>query len=352
MLFCAYPPNITRQTYNRKNRMKIMIQAIGCVVCCLLISAAGEGCGSKENPTGETSGKEGLSGTLIIFHAGSLSVPFKEISQAFTKNHPDLEILREAAGSRSCARKISDLGRKCDIMASADYTVIDTLLIPEHADWNIRFATNEMTLVYHNGSRGSDAVTGDNWYSILLREDVVFSRSDPNADPCGYRAVLTMKLAEKYYGIKGLADKLLAKDTAYIRPKETDLLGLLESNEIDYIFLYRSVAEQHGLKYVLLPDEINLKKADMADTYKTVSVKISGKKPGEFIIKKGAPMVYGITIPQHAPHPEAALAFAEFMLDRNRGMRIMERNGQPSAVPSFTDTYENLPDTLKNFAKP
>lgn len=41
------------------------------------------------------------------------------------------------------ARMISELGKSADIMASADFTVIDKALIPAHADWNIRFATNQ-----------------------------------------------------------------------------------------------------------------------------------------------------------------------------------------------------------------
>ena len=73
---------------------------------------------------------------LIIFHAGSLAVPFKQICQQFRKSHPDIKIICEAAGSRLCARKISDLQRACDVMVSADYTVIDTLLIGKYADWN------------------------------------------------------------------------------------------------------------------------------------------------------------------------------------------------------------------------
>jgi len=81
-------------------------------------------------------------------------------------------------------------------------------------------------------------------------------------------------------------------------------LALLESNTIDYIFLYRSVAQQHGLKHLILPDSINLKLPELKDYYLTVSTEISGKKPGETIKKTGAPMVYGITIPKNAPNPE------------------------------------------------
>jgi len=235
-------------------------------------------------------------------------------------------------------------------MASADYTVIDKLLIPEHADWNIRFASNEMAIVYHHASRGASEITAKNWYEILLRDDVAFGRSDPNADPCGYRAVLTMKLAEKYYGINGLASNMLAKDKEYIRPKETDLLALLESNTIDYIFLYRSVAEQHKLDFILLPDQVNLKKPELTDYYRSATIKISGKKPGTFITKKGAPMVYGVTIPKNAPNPEVAHAFVAFLLTSDKGMAIMKKMGQPSTVPSFSDTYEKIPADLKRFA--
>lgn len=291
-----------------------------------------------------------LTGDLVIFHAGSLSVPFNLIAQEFTKIHPKVKIYREAAGSRACARKISELKKEADIMASADYTVIDKLLIPEYAEWNIRFASNEMAIVYHHGSRGASEINGDNWHNILLREDVAFGRSNPNADPCGYRAVLTMQLAEKYYGINGLAAKMIAKNNEYIRPKETDLLALLESNTIDYIFLYRSVAEQHKLDFILLPDQINLKKPELTDYYKTASVEISGKKPGTVITKKGAPMVYGVSIPKNAPNPEAALAFVKFLLTADKGMSIMQKMGQPSTVPTLSSTYEKIPAELKEFA--
>ncbi|NTV18461.1 MAG: solute-binding protein, partial [Bacteroidales bacterium] len=89
----------------------------------------------------------GLSGDLIIFHAGSLSMPFKAIADTFMRIHPNVKVLAEASGSIDAARKITELGRDCDIMASADYSVIDNLLVPEYADKNIKFASNEMAIV-------------------------------------------------------------------------------------------------------------------------------------------------------------------------------------------------------------
>jgi molybdate/tungstate transport system substrate-binding protein len=183
----------------------------------------------------------------MVFHAGSLAVPFKEVARAFNQVYPEVRVLLEAAGSRASARKISDLHREADVFASADHTVINTLLIPEHARWNIRFAANEMVIAYTDHSRRAGEISGDNWYRILLDKNVAYGRSDPNTDPCGYRTVLSSRLAEIHYTEPGLSERLLEKDRRHIRPKETDLLALLEVGEIDYFFIYRSVARQHGL---------------------------------------------------------------------------------------------------------
>ena len=124
-----------------------------------------------------------ISGKVIIFNAGSLTIPFAQMEKEFETKHHKVDVLREAGGSRKCARKITDLKKPCDIMASADYTVIDQLLIPNYADWNIRFATNRLVLCYTDKSRYSGEVNARNWYEILCRKGVVWGHSDPNLDP-------------------------------------------------------------------------------------------------------------------------------------------------------------------------
>ena len=303
-----------------------------------------------ETPNRSDGVSTSLSGDLIIFHAGSLSVPMKEITAAFTNENPGVNVMLEAAGSVECARKITELKKPCDIMASADYTIIDKLLIPKFADWNILFASNEMAIVFTEKSRRSNEINQDNWYQIMLDQNIQIGRADPNSDPCGYRAVLVSKLAEKYYKKSTLADQLLIKNKNNIRPKETDLIALLETGNVDYIFLYRSVAEQHHLNYILLPDEINLKNQAYFTLYQSVSTEINGKTPNEKITQKGEPMVYGITIPKEAPNKIVATAFVKFLLTQDKGLEIMELLGQPSVVPSATESFDNIPEELKPFA--
>ena len=160
---------------------------------------------------------------------------------------------------------------------------------------------------------------------------------------------MVFQLAEKHYELAGLADRLKEKDK-YIRPKETDLLALLEIGEIDYLFIYRSVATQHGLDMILLPDRINLKSREYAEFYKSAIVEVSGKKPGEIITRTGEPMVYSATICKEAPNPKAAEAWLAFLLS-DEGRTIMEKNGQPCIKPAIADGLDRIPETLKQFCE-
>ncbi len=286
---------------------------------------------------------------LIIFNAGSLSVPFSQISAIFERAHPGVKVLAESAGSRDCARKISDLGRQCDVFGSADYKVVTNLLMPEHTKFNIRFASNEMVMAYTDRSAKASQITAGNWPSIFMSDGVLFGRSEPNRDPCGYRAIMLLQLAEEHYGIDGLAEKLIEKSSGkYVRPKETELLALLEAGEIDYIVIYRSVAIQHGLKILDLPAEINLGSPAFTEHYKTAVVKVTGAKPGEFIERQGEPMVYSVTIPRNAPNREMAEAWVELLLSA-RGRGVMIDNGQPCLTPARVDQLDALPQSLRQY---
>lgn len=294
--------------------------------------------------------RQRLSGDLVVFHAGSLSVPMKKISAEFKKIHPEVNILMESAGSVESARKVTDLNKPCDILASSDYKVIDNMLIPKYSDWNIKFVSNEMCIVYTENSRYAGQINAKNWYDFLLKQDVAFGRADPNSDPCGYRSVMTIQLAGKYYQKLGLVNLLMTKDQNYMRPKEVDLVALLESQSVDYIFLYKSVAIQHNLKYLVLPSEINLKDPKLADLYNTAVVPINGKEPGQKVMVKGEPMIYGVTLINTAPNKPAALAFLQFLLSKEQGIRILEKDGQPSVIPQQNQNFDKLPMTLKPFA--
>jgi len=253
----------------------------------------------------------------------------------------------EASGSNAAARKISELEREADLMMSADYTVIDKLLIPDFADWNIQFARNTMVIAYTDQSLYAGEINADNWYEILTRDGVIYGHSDPDADPCGYRTLLVWQLAEAHYGVPGLNGTLEEHcPPENVRPKSVELIALLESGDMDYAWEYRSVAVQHGMKFVELPDEINLSLVEHTDFYSQATVEIAGKEPGTTMTMVGKPIVYGVTIPRNAPSPDLALEFVKFLVGPE-GQAIMEQMGQPPIVPPVAGDKDALPLELQ-----
>lgn len=288
---------------------------------------------------------------LIIFHAGSVAVPMKQIAQEYEKRNPGTRVFLESAGSLVCARKVTELQKPCDIIVSSDYFVINELLIPNYASWGIRFATNEIVVAYLDKSKYSKEINSENWMKILQKSDVNYSRSDPDSDPCGYRAVFTFMLAEKYYKLPGLTEKLLSKNKEYIRPKEVDLVALLESNVIDYMIQYKSVAIQHGFKYIELPHEINLCDVTQNSKYSSVSTEVAGNKPGAKVAVKGDYINYSLAILDNAPQKAEAVKFVDFLLSPD-GLNIFKKNGQERIVPLIADPVMKLPpELLKYFVK-
>jgi molybdate/tungstate transport system substrate-binding protein len=183
---------------------------------------------------------------------------------------------------------------------------------------------------------------------ILLRDDVTYARSDPDSDPCGYRSVLTLKLAEKYYSRQGLENKLTSKNRDFIRPKEVDLVALVEANAVDYMFQYKSVAIQHGLKYVELPDYINLGDYAKNDVYKSVSLDVTGSTPGSKMTVKGDYINYSLSVLSGSVNKDGAVDLVSFLLSKE-GMEIFRKNGQDPIVPFSTEQPEMIPQKLKKY---
>ncbi len=270
-----------------------------------------------------------ISGPLSVFNAGSLAYPFRELLAAFVGVHPGVRPTQESSGSLEAARKLSELGKIPDVLAVADYSVITKLLQPAYASWYVCFASNAMVLVYSERSAGAAEVSGQNWWQILLRPGVRWGLSDPAQDPNGYRARMVFQLAEAHYQQPGLADRLDAAVRArYVRPSEAQLLGLVQAGELDYAWSYRSLAGTAGLRSVTLPPEIDLSDPARGTQYAAARIRLPGPRLGsaDSVEFRGEPILYALTIPTAAPHPQLARAFVGFVLS-SAGQSILRKAG-------------------------
>jgi len=282
-----------------------------------------------------------LDGPLVVFNAGSLAYPFRELLSAFGLEHPGVQRLQESSGSLEAARKLTELGKIPDVLAVADYGVIAKLLMPAQTTWYVTFASNAMVLAYSDRSAGAGEITGENWWRILLRPTVRWGNSNPALDPNGYRTHLVFQLAEAHYHQPGLAGRLeRASLPRYIRPNEAQLLALVQSGELDYAWSYRSLARTAGLRWIDLPPEVDLSDPAKTEWYAQAVVRLPGASLAspDSIAFRGEPIVYAMTIPSRAPHPGTARAFVRFVLSP-AGQGILSRAGfRLLAKPIITGT--------------
>ncbi|MBR1369214.1 molybdenum ABC transporter substrate-binding protein [Methanocalculus chunghsingensis] len=337
-------------------QMKNVLFALALVIAAVFFC----GCMGQDEPA-PIENTPAISGVVTVFHAGSLTVPFEELEAAFEAAYPGTDVRLVPGGSTKMVKEITDLDKSADVLASADYTLIPSLMMPDYADWYVTFAKNRMVLCYTDESLYADEVNADNWYTILEKSDVAWAFSDPNLDPCGYRSLMTMKLAETHYGDDTIFERLVVANSAItvsvsdevstihatspepkgklqIRPKSVELVQMLQSGGLDYAWEYRSVAVQHNLKFIELPEAIDLSSIEFESTYATVIIDTEGG------MMTGKPIVYGATVPDNSENPAAGLAFIEMLID-STGNAVMDGQGQPPIVPA--GGYGNIPAELK-----
>jgi molybdate/tungstate transport system substrate-binding protein len=271
--------------------------------------------------------------SILVFNAGALALPLRQALDSFGPAN-GVTPSQESAGSVESVRKVTDLGRTPDIIAVADTTLFGTLLEGRLDGPIAVLGGSRLVLAYTGRSRYAAQVNARNWTDLTTRPGVEVGRSDPSLDPAGYRALMAMQLAERYYHQPGLAARLEhASPDRDMRPKSADLTALLQTGNLDYAWEYESVARTLGLRFISLPREVDLGDPSLAATYATASVDISASPSRSgatgahtSLVMHGAPIVFGAATLKKSPHPTIARRFITYLMSP-AGRSILASNG-------------------------
>jgi molybdate/tungstate transport system substrate-binding protein len=252
--------------------------------------------------------------------------------------------------------------------------------MPDKILWYVDIFKSSMVIAYNDASSFSKEINKNNWPQILLDKNVKTGITQPQTEPAGYRALLVFKLLDKLYKNefdknefdkkeydKNTPDKNMSdKNTPDIkyqglynafmnkftkddyRHDVSALVSALEAGFFDYIFIYKSMAVQHRLKYLDLPEKADLSSPEHADFY--ASEKITLKTLKTDISLTGSPIIYGASIPENASNPDDAARFLAYLI-KNKNL-LMQRAQLSVNTNRITDPESGLKPDLKPGLKP
>jgi molybdate/tungstate transport system substrate-binding protein len=284
-------------------------------------------------------------GPFVVYTAASITRPMRAVLDSFAVRMGARYAL-ESAASLELVRRVTELHAEPDVIALADPELFPTLLEPRFVGWHALFGRNRIVLAYTARSRGAAEISPANWWRAISRADVAVGRADPNTDPSGYRTLLVWQLAARHYGIPDLEARMRrAAPERHVRPREVDQVALLQAGELDYIWTYENLAASMALRYVKLPDDVDLGTPAESAAYARASTRVLGRRVGDTLVVRGRPILFGVAIPRSAAHAAVAERFVAYLLSPE-GRRILRRERfDPLDIPILVGT--DVPGTVR-----
>jgi molybdate transport system substrate-binding protein len=145
-------------------------------------------CSSDDQPAATTAGSSGVSGSVTVFAAASLTESFNDELTALKTEHPDLAITYNFAGSGALVTQIQQ-GAPADVIATADTASMKKLADAGLVDAPVTFARNKLEILVAPGNPKQIKGLDD-----LARSDLVFVIEDDTV-PAGMYAAQALSKA-------------------------------------------------------------------------------------------------------------------------------------------------------------
>ncbi len=250
-------------------------------------------------------------GPVKVLYAGSLvNLMEHHLGPQFEKASGDT-FQGFSAGSSALAMQITGKVRQGDVFISASPSVNADLQGPAKGNWvswYVKFASAPLVIGYNTNSKFAADLKSKPWYQVITEPGFLMGSTDPKLDPKGKLADQALTEAGRDYHDPGLP-AAAAKNITVL--PETELVGRLESGQLDAGFFYSSEASEQKLPTVGLGQ---------------VSLAAS----------------YTVTVLNRAPDPGPAAAFVRYLVSpagaallRQSGLTVLPLTlyGDPATVP-------------------
>jgi molybdate/tungstate transport system substrate-binding protein len=257
---------------------------------------------------------------VSVLYAGSLvNLMEHGIGPAFSKATAST-FQGFAGGSNGIANQIKGQLRRGDVFISANPKVNDDLMGDSNGawvSWYVSFAQSPLVIGYSPSSRFAADLKNKPWYEVLQEPGIRIGRTDPKLDPKGALTERLLDQAEQVYKLPGISKKILGSpdNPEQVRPEE-NLVGSLQSGQIDVGFFYSTETADLKIPAIPLPPEVALSAH------------------------------YTATVLRNAPNPEAAVKFVQFLLGP-QGRTVMQEHGLETVAPSIGGDASKVPVEIR-----
>lgn len=190
---------------------------------------------------------------MRVLAAGSLRIVWQNLLAHFP------EPVETHFGPAGLLRERIEAGEKCDLFASANLAHPQALLASGRALYVMPFASNTLCLTI----RSDVLQAGDDWQSLLIRDDLRIATSTAGADPSGdYTQELFIRMGEAGEAVRARAMSLVGgRDSAPIPAGKLAAEWLILGGQADVFIGYASYAAKlrniAGLTVIDIPAAIN-----------------------------------------------------------------------------------------------
>lgn len=238
-----------------------------------------------------------------------------------------------SAGSNALAAQIKG-GSPVSVFISVAKPALEASLLGSRAPgWGIAFVNDQMSIGYMAVSTepaGIQTVISDyqkasasnasaDWsmfFTDLTSGSVKVGISNPNTDPAGYRAWLVLEAAGKNFAgdESYFVNRLLQSKANVTGASAAALVAPLQSGQIQFLFMYKSAAQSHGLTPFLLPRHINLGDTKLSSYYSQFTYTTSTG------VQKGGAVLLFVTVPGNSTETTQALNFVVYIIQHSSSL--------------------------------
>jgi molybdate transport system substrate-binding protein len=198
-------------------------------------------CGDGDDDTGSGSAAEGVSGSITVLAAASLTDAFEEVGNAFEEANPDASV-EFNFGASSALREQILAGAPADVFASANPSNMDQAVEAGEAEGDEVFVRNELEIAVPAGNPGDvdglDDFANADLLIGLCAEEV----------PCGE------------FGREALANAGVTPAQDTDEPDVRSLLTKIEAGDLDAGIVYTTdvLAAGDAVEGIEIPEEDNV----------------------------------------------------------------------------------------------